>query len=91
MTSKRLTQEQAQTADKIYYQSGFTGAAVGLGIGLAATLFTIKRSPDFRALSKPLQAVMTAGSKYWYGFTLLKVSCVVDILFYSYHCWFLVC
>jgi hypothetical protein len=61
--SKNLTPEQQKLSEKIYYESGLKGAAIGLGLGVAATLFTIRRSPEFRALSRPLQSIMTVGSK----------------------------
>lgn len=61
---KTLSPEQEKVANKVYFQSGLKGAALGLGIGLAATVFTIRRSPDFKALSKPLQSIMAVGSKY---------------------------
>lgn len=61
--SKILSPEQEKVRNKIFYESGLKGAALGLGIGLAATVFTIRRSPDFRALSKPMQAIMAASSK----------------------------
>lgn len=60
---KTLSPEQEKVANKVYFESGLKGAALGLGIGLAATAFTIRRSPDFRALSKPLQSIMAVGSK----------------------------
>ncbi|CAO3614100.1 unnamed protein product [Mucor hiemalis] len=59
---KTLSPEQEKVANKVYFQSGLKGAALGLGIGLAATVFTIRRSPDFKALSKPLQSIMAVGT-----------------------------
>lgn len=59
-----LTPEQEKESDKIYIQSGLKGAAIGLGIGVVATALTLKRSANFRALSRPLQATMAAGSKW---------------------------
>jgi hypothetical protein len=64
MSGKQLTPQQEKAADKIYFQSGIKGAAIGLGLGLAATVFTFRRSPEFRALSRPLQSIMAASSEY---------------------------
>jgi hypothetical protein len=63
MSGKQLSAEQEKTAEKIYFQSGLKGAAIGLGLGLVATAFTFRRSPEFRALSKPFQALMPTSSK----------------------------
>ncbi|RCH82961.1 hypothetical protein CU098_007743 [Rhizopus stolonifer] len=60
--TKFLTPEQAQTRDKIFYTSGAKGALIGLGIGAAATAFVLKKSPEFRALSRPLQSIMAAST-----------------------------
>ncbi|ORX45096.1 hypothetical protein DM01DRAFT_1340177 [Hesseltinella vesiculosa] len=37
-------------------KAGIKGAAIGLGLGLVATVITFKRSPTFQTLSKPLQS-----------------------------------
>ncbi|GAA5807878.1 hypothetical protein MFLAVUS_001258 [Mucor flavus] len=58
--TKLLSKEQEKTSEKIFFQSGLKGAAVGLGLGLVATALTIRKSPDFRALSRPYQAIMAA-------------------------------
>ncbi|KAG2232752.1 hypothetical protein BDF21DRAFT_465891 [Thamnidium elegans] len=58
--TKLLSEQQEKTSEKIFYQSGLKGAAVGLGLGLVATALTIRKSPDFRALSRPYQAIMAA-------------------------------
>lgn len=63
MPGKELSAEQAKTSDRIFYESGLKGAAIGLGIGAVATVLTLRRSPEFRALSRPIQSIMTASSK----------------------------
>lgn len=63
MSNKLLSPQQEKTADKVFYESGLKGAVIGLGLGLAATAFTIRKSPDFRALSKPMQSLMAVSSK----------------------------
>ncbi|KAG1150155.1 hypothetical protein G6F37_002161 [Rhizopus arrhizus] len=62
MSSIVLTPEQEKTRQSIYYSNGLKGALVGLGLGVAATVFTMRRSPEFRSLSRPLQSVMAASS-----------------------------
>lgn len=63
MSNKILSAQQEKTAEKVFFESGLKGAAVGLGLGLVATALTIRRSPDFRALSRPLQSLMAVSSK----------------------------
>lgn len=63
MSAKQLTPQQAKVADKLYFESGAKGAVIGLGLGLAATVFTFRRSPEFRALSRPFQSLMAVSSK----------------------------
>ncbi|GAA5799295.1 hypothetical protein EDC94DRAFT_618421 [Helicostylum pulchrum] len=58
--TKLLSKEQEKTGEKIFFQSGLKGAVVGLGLGLVATALTIRKSPDFRALSRPYQAIIAA-------------------------------
>ncbi|KAG2210475.1 hypothetical protein INT47_002417 [Mucor saturninus] len=62
MSNKTLSPQQEKTAEKVFFESGLKGAAIGLGLGLAATAFTIRRSPDFRALSKPMQSLMAVST-----------------------------
>ncbi|KAG0750193.1 hypothetical protein G6F57_000452 [Rhizopus arrhizus] len=62
MSSIVLTPEQEKTRQSIYYSNGLKGALVGLGLGVAATVFTMRRSPEFRSLSRPLQSIMAASS-----------------------------
>lgn len=63
MSSIVLTPEQEKTRQSIYYSNGLKGALVGLGLGVAATVFTMRRSPEFRSLGRPLQSIMAASSK----------------------------
>ncbi|KAI8386888.1 hypothetical protein BD560DRAFT_363361 [Blakeslea trispora] len=60
--TKYLTTEQEKVRDQIFYQSGAKGALIGLGLGAVATAFVLKRSPEFRALSRPLQSIMAAST-----------------------------
>ncbi|KAI7895077.1 uncharacterized protein EV154DRAFT_414052 [Mucor mucedo] len=62
MSNKTLSPQQEKAAEKVFFESGLKGAAIGLGLGLAATAFTIRRSPDFRALSKPMQSLMAVST-----------------------------
>ncbi|KAI9312332.1 hypothetical protein BX666DRAFT_2031079 [Dichotomocladium elegans] len=64
---KSLTEEEAKQLDQLAFTSGLKGAAIGLGIGLATAVLTAKRSPQFRALSKPIQALLP-GSAAGAGF-----------------------
>lgn len=64
MPSIALTPEQEKVRQNLYFSSGLKGAAIGLGLGVAATAFTLRRSPEFRALSRPIQSIMAASSKY---------------------------
>ncbi|KAG0170237.1 hypothetical protein DFQ28_005045 [Apophysomyces sp. BC1034] len=59
---KYLTPEQEKECQKIGIIGGLKGAAIGLGIGAVATVMTFRRSPDFRALSRPVQSIMVASS-----------------------------
>ena len=59
-----LTQAQEQKRDDLGFTAGLQGAAIGLGLGVVATIVTFRRSPDFRALSRPIQAVLpTSGTQ----------------------------
>lgn len=62
MSGKNLTAEQEKTSERIMLESGLKGAAIGLGIGAIATVMTFRRSPEFRALSRPLQSLMTVST-----------------------------
>lgn len=66
MSGKNLTAEQEKTSERIMLESGLKGAAIGLGIGAIATVMTFRRSPEFRALSRPLQSLMTVSSNVLY-------------------------
>ncbi|KAI8994742.1 hypothetical protein BDB01DRAFT_773929 [Pilobolus umbonatus] len=57
-----LTAEQEKVRDQIYFNSGAKGALIGLGLGVAATVFTIRKSPQFRTLSKPIQSLMAVST-----------------------------
>lgn len=65
MSNKTLSPQQEKAAEKVFFESGLKGAAIGLGFGLAATALTIRKSHDFRALSRPLQSLMAASSKHY--------------------------
>jgi hypothetical protein len=91
MSHKILSEEQAAVRDRIFYESGAKGAAIGLGIGLVATALTIRKSPDFRALSKPMQAIMAASSKVFFISCYKKYFLFIYIIHYSYYFWFLIC
>ncbi|CAO3669215.1 unnamed protein product [Rhizopus stolonifer] len=58
MSKVILTPEQEKVRQSLYFSSGLKGALVGLGLGVAATVFTLRRSPEFRMLSRPVQSVM---------------------------------
>ncbi|KAI8877032.1 hypothetical protein K501DRAFT_230961 [Backusella circina FSU 941] len=62
MPISRLTPQQQTERESIFYRSGIKGAVVGLGLGAAATILTFRRSPDFRALSRPLQSIMAVST-----------------------------
>ncbi|CAO3699124.1 hypothetical protein G6F70_007688 [Rhizopus microsporus] len=62
MPSIVLTPEQEKTRQNIYWTSGLKGAAIGLGLGAVATVFTLRRSPEFRSLSRPLQSILAVSS-----------------------------
>ena len=58
-----LTEAQEDKRDEISFTSGIQGAAIGLGLGVAATVITFRRSPDFRLLSRPMQAILPTSGK----------------------------
>lgn len=62
--TKILSEQQEKRSEEIFYQSGLKGAVIGLGLGLAATALTARKSADFRALSRPYKAILAASSKY---------------------------
>lgn len=88
MSGKNLTAEQERTSDRIMIESGLKGAAIGLGIGAIATVMTFRRSPEFRALSRPLQSLMTVSSKCYVQTVILSATLIFA---YSHYCWFLIC
>ncbi|KAI8071657.1 hypothetical protein BC940DRAFT_269546 [Gongronella butleri] len=56
VSTKQLTEQQLDESERLGLSAGTKGALIGLGLGLAATAYTFKRSPNFRSLSKPLQS-----------------------------------
>ncbi|EIE91858.1 hypothetical protein RO3G_16569 [Rhizopus delemar RA 99-880] len=77
MPSIALTPEQEKVRQNLYFSSGLKGAAIGLGLGVAATAFTLRRSPEFRALSRPIQSIMAA-STTTAGFLFASDSAVTE-------------
>ncbi|KAI9029942.1 hypothetical protein CLU79DRAFT_733321 [Phycomyces nitens] len=70
MVGKILTPAQEEQRESIAFQNGLKGAALGLGLGIVATVLTFRRSPEFRALSRPIQSIMTvsgAGAGYLFA------------------------
>lgn len=63
MSKKYLTPEDRAELDRLTRTSGVKGAAVGLAIGLGAAALTYRRSPHFRALTMPMQAILPASGK----------------------------
>lgn len=63
MSKVILTPEQEKVRQSLYFSSGLKGALVGLGLGVAATVFTLRRSPEFRMLSRPVQSIMAVSGK----------------------------
>lgn len=63
MSKKYLTPEDRAELDHLTRTSGVKGAAVGLAIGLGAAALTYRRSPHFRALTMPMQAILPASGK----------------------------
>ncbi|KAI7865660.1 hypothetical protein BDF14DRAFT_1822141 [Spinellus fusiger] len=75
MTSKLLTPKQDKTRVKLAFDAGLKGAAMGLGLGIIATALTLRRSPEFRALSRPIQSIMAvSGSGAGFMFEADRVS-----------------
>ncbi|CDS11286.1 hypothetical protein LRAMOSA03549 [Lichtheimia ramosa] len=62
MSKKYLTPEDRAELDRLTRTSGVKGAAVGLAIGLGAAALTYRRSPHFRALTMPMQAILPASA-----------------------------
>ncbi|KAG0785339.1 hypothetical protein G6F22_007994 [Rhizopus arrhizus] len=77
MPSIALTPEQEKVRQNLYFSSGLKGAVIGLGLGVAATAFTLRRSPEFRALSRPIQSIMAA-STTTAGFLFASDSAVTE-------------
>lgn len=48
-----LTPEQDKKRSELSLAAGLKGAAIGFGLGAVATVLTLRRSPSFRALSRP--------------------------------------
>ncbi|CDH54320.1 hypothetical protein RO3G_16569 [Lichtheimia corymbifera JMRC:FSU:9682] len=70
MSKKYLTPEDRAELDRLTRTSGLKGSAVGLVIGLGAAALTYKRSPHFRSLTKPMQAILpgsAAGAGYLFA------------------------
>ncbi|KAJ8653278.1 hypothetical protein O0I10_011027 [Lichtheimia ornata] len=53
-----LTPEQEARRDQLGLEAGLKGAAIGLGIGALGFIMVTRRSAEFRALSRPMQAIM---------------------------------
>ncbi|KAI9488834.1 hypothetical protein BDB00DRAFT_884703 [Zychaea mexicana] len=62
MPGIHLTRGQEEKRDALGFSAGLQGAALGLGIGVVATIATFRRSPDFRALGRPIQAILPTSS-----------------------------
>ncbi|KAI8878417.1 hypothetical protein K501DRAFT_287884 [Backusella circina FSU 941] len=60
--SKRLSPAQEKEREGLYFSSGIKGAFIGLGLGAVATVLTFRRSPEFRALGRPMQSILAASS-----------------------------
>ncbi|SAM08692.1 hypothetical protein [Absidia glauca] len=58
--TKHLNEQQLGESERIGLTYGGRGALIGLGLGAVATVIAFKKSPNFRSLSKPLQASMMA-------------------------------
>ncbi|KAI9258955.1 hypothetical protein BDA99DRAFT_561315 [Phascolomyces articulosus] len=54
----RLTEDEQQELDDITRISGLKGLGIGIGIGAVAAIMTYRRSPHFRTLSMPMQAIL---------------------------------
>ncbi|ORY99720.1 hypothetical protein BCR42DRAFT_202896 [Absidia repens] len=61
--TKHLNEQQLDESERIGLTYGTRGALIGIGLGAVATVFAIKKSSNFRALSKPLQASMMVAGK----------------------------
>lgn len=61
--TKHLNEQQLDESERIGLTYGGRGALIGLGLGAVATVIAFKKSPNFRSLSKPLQASMMAAGK----------------------------
>ena len=71
----RLTEEQQNELDQLSRISGLKGAAIGVGIGTVAAVMTYRRSPHFRALQMPMQAILPgSGNIYIYIYMLYNDS-----------------
>ncbi|KAI9312022.1 hypothetical protein BX666DRAFT_1991936 [Dichotomocladium elegans] len=53
-----LTPAQQEKRNQLGFEAGLKGAALGLGVGALATVVTLRRSPEFRALSRSMQAII---------------------------------
>ncbi|KAL0095713.1 hypothetical protein J3Q64DRAFT_1711262 [Phycomyces blakesleeanus] len=75
MVGKVLSPAQEKECDRIAFNNGLKGAALGLGLGLVATVMTFRRSPEFRALSRPFQSIMAvSGASAGYLFAADRAS-----------------
>ena len=66
----RLTEEQQNEVDQLSRVSGLKGAAIGVGIGAIAALMTYRRSPHFRALQMPMQAILPGSGNIYILYTI---------------------
>ncbi|SAL99236.1 hypothetical protein [Absidia glauca] len=58
MSKKTLSEKQLDESERLGLRYGAQGGLIGLGLGALATMFAFKKSPSFRALSKPMQCTM---------------------------------
>lgn len=61
--TKHLNEQQLNESERIGLTYGARGAMIGIGLGAVATVLCFKKSPNFRALSKPMQASMMIAGK----------------------------
>lgn len=83
-----LTPEQEARRDQLGLEAGLKGAAIGLGIGALGFLLVSRRSPEFRALSRPMQAIMPTAGKTLE--TKRRVQCT-KMIHNSYCVWLSLC
>ncbi|KAI8343010.1 hypothetical protein BC941DRAFT_410198 [Chlamydoabsidia padenii] len=70
MSSKTLNEQQLNESERLGLRYGSRGALIGFGLGAAATMIALKKSPNFRALTKPMQSTMVVagtGAGFLFG------------------------